>query len=273
MSRLAVIGLTARDRVDGAPPSTGGAPLFCQQALHEAGASARLVTKVAGDDAALLEPIQQLTEELVWRPATRTAEYVLAYDAMSGHRSVSAARLGEPWSTSELESWVLPAIERCELVHLGALSSSDFPVESLALLSERHRVSLDGQGLVRPAREGPVSLERPASLEALGHVEVLKLSEEEAAVLGIEPTALSMASLGVPELVLTSGERGALVLAHGAVVEIRSDPVDVRDATGAGDGFIACYLHARLEGATAAEAGSFAARAVGAMLRRREGSS
>lgn len=266
MSRLAIVGLTARDRVDGGVATAGGAPFHCVQALRELDSSARVVTRVAGADRGLLE---SLPGEVVWREASETAAYSLAYDAATGRRRVSIDALGDPWDVASLADWVMPALEGCATVHAGALSASDFPVDSLALLSASHRVSLDGQGLVRPARLGPVTLERPASLDVLAHVDVLKLSLDEAEALGVEPTAASLGALRVPEVVLTAGERGAWILAAGALVEIKADPVHVRDTTGAGDGFIACYLHGRLGGARGAQAGELAARAVAAMLRRR----
>ena len=120
-----------------------------------------------------------------------------------------------------------------------------------------------------PARIGPVALEPTGSLEVLEHVDVLKLSLEEADAMDVEPTALSLGSLGISEVVLTAGGRGAWIYVGGALVEIASEPVDARDTTGAGDAFIACYLRARLDGAGGANAGTVAAGAVAAMLRRR----
>ena len=268
MSRLAVVGLTARDTVDGGTPTTGGAPYYAAQALREVRARARLVTKLAACDVALLEPIESLGE-LVWRPASDTAAYVLSHDAETAERTVLLESLGEPWTAHEVESWVLPELAGIAVVHAGALCRADFPAETLALLARGRRLSLDGQGLVRPARLGPLTMERPQSLDVLDHVEVLKLSLEEAAVLGVEPTAASLAALGIPEVVLTAGPRGAWIYARGALVEVTADTVPVRDTTGAGDGFIACYLHARLDGASGADAGTLAARAVAQMLRRR----
>ena len=267
MSQLAVIGLTARDTVDDGATTTGGAPFYAAQALRQAGASARLVTKVAASDQALLEPMA--ADETTWRPASETAAYALAHDPDTGERLVTLEELGEPWAPAEIETWVLPALAGVAAVHAGALCAADFPVEALALLAQERRLSLDAQGLVRPARLGAVEMERPSSLDALEHVEVLKLSLEEAAVLGVEPTAASMAAIGVPEVVLTAGSRGAWIYVRGAVVEIATEAAAVRDTTGAGDGFIACYLHARLEGASGADAGAFAARAVADMLRQR----
>ena len=267
MTQLAVVGLTARDTVDGGAATTGGAPFYAAQALGQVGATARLVTKVAESDEALLEPIA--TDDVAWRSASETAAYALTHDPQTGERHIRLESLGDPWTGTDLEAWVLPALVGTSAVHAGALCTSDFPVETLAMLARERRLSLDAHGLVRPARLGPVTMEPPTSFDVLEHVEVLKLSLEEAAVLGVEPTAASMGAVGVPEVVLTAGSRGAWIYARGAVVEVTSDAVVVRDTTGAGDGFIACYLHARLDDASGADAGAFAARAVAAMLRRR----
>ena len=269
MSQLAIVGLTARDRVDGEAATTGGAPYYGVLALRELGASAVVVTRVAASDAALLEPFADAGTEPVSRPASATAAYTLTHDAGGGERRIALESVGEPWDTAALEAWVLPTIAGCSIVHAGALCSADFPPGSLSLLAEGRRLSFDAQGLVRPSRLGPVTYERPASLDALEHVDVVKLSLEEAAVLDIEPTEPSMRALGVDEVVLTGGAEGGWIWAEGALTKIRTEPVAVHDTTGAGDGFIACYLHARLEGATYSDAGRVAASAVAAMLRHR----
>src|SRR5207245_2765418 len=79
----------------------------------------------------------------------------------------------------------------------------------------------------------------------LRHVTILKLAEEEARVVagGIEPEAL--AALGVPEILLTLGDEGSLVLANGRVHRVPSQRVHARDPTGAGDGFAAVPPPAR----------------------------
>lgn len=268
MSQLAIIGHTTHDIVDGQASRPGGAPLHAIRALHGVGATARVVTKVAEPDAHLLAPIAELTDDLVWLPASETATFALEHGE-SGERRVIVEVVGEAWEPAEIEASVLPAIAGCDLAHLGALSAADFPPETIALLGKSHRLSLEGQGLVRPGRIGPVSHAPPASLELLEHVSVLKLSLEEAAVLGLEPTLDSLQQLGVPEVVVTNGEHGAWALADQKLVEIVADSVAVRDVTGAGDGFIACYLTARLAGVPPRDAGHFAAGAVATMLRQR----
>jgi sugar/nucleoside kinase (ribokinase family) len=195
------------------------------------------------------------------------------HDPHSLERRVIIEALGDAWQPTEIDDWVLEATRNCAFVHAGALSLADFPAETLARLSRTHRVSLDGQGLVRPARLGPVVHVSPSSLEILEHIEVLKLALEEAAVLGLEPTRESLARLGVAEVVLTNGEKGAWIFAAGELVEIAGAPVPVKNTSGAGDGFIACYLAARSEGASPSDAGARAADTVSELLRNRAGTS
>ena len=104
----------------------------------------------------------------------------------------------------------------------------------------------------------------------LQHVAILKLAEEEAEVLapGLDEEALS--ALGVAEVVITLGSRGAAVLAGGRLQHIAARPLAGEiDPTGAGDAFAAAYLAARSEGhappasarrATALVAGLLSAR-------------
>lgn len=59
---------------------------------------------------------------------------------------------------------------------------------------------------------------------------------------------------GPPELVITLGEGGAVVFAGGEEIRIAAPPVELVDATGAGDALAAVYLAARATGAPPAEA-------------------
>ncbi|PRC60065.1 carbohydrate kinase, partial [Mycobacterium sp. ITM-2017-0098] len=73
-------------------------------------------------------------------------------------------------------------------VHLAPLLRTDFPAETLALLSARgHRVAYDGQGLVRADRLGPLIEDRHFPADLLLHLDVLKLAEDEAVVVADGP--------------------------------------------------------------------------------------
>ena len=89
-------------------------------------------------------------------------------------------------------------------MQVGALTRADFGADVLAALARDHRLALDGQALVRPARPGAIELDGDFDATLLRHVTVLKLAEDELDVLGGED---AVAALGVPELLLTQGSR------------------------------------------------------------------
>ena len=69
-------------------------------------------------------------------------------------------------------------------VHVAPLLRSDFPAETLAALARGRRLSFDGQGLVRASEPGPLRLDADFDPAMLEHVQILKLAEEEAEVVG-----------------------------------------------------------------------------------------
>ena len=99
---------------------------------------------------------------------------------------------------------------------------------------------------------------------------MLKLSEEESTVLfgGLDPTAA--AAIGVPIVVVTLAERGAIVYMNGEGVAVGVEPVvGLADTVGAGDSFLALMAAATEAGADAVEATHSACNGVAALLRTR----
>jgi sugar/nucleoside kinase (ribokinase family) len=133
-------------------------------------------------------------------------------------------------------------------VQVGAVTRSDFPAATLAALARGRRLALDAHGLARVPRLGPLALDGAFDPALLEHVAVLKLAEEEAlAIAGsTEPDALR--ALGVPEVVLTFGSRGALVVTADTAerVEAHRDPGSTRRAPAIV--FLAGYVLSRAEG-------------------------
>ena len=78
---------------------------------------------------------------------------------------------------------------------------------------------------MRPARTGPLVLDADYDPDVLRHVSILKLAEEEARVLVGEPDEDALLSLGVPEVVLTLGSQGSLVLADGELERVAARAV------------------------------------------------
>ena len=88
---------------------------------------------------------------------------------------------------------------------------------------------------------GPLQLDANFDPDVLRHVWALKLADEEAEVLG-DPTAL-----GVREVIVTHGSRGATLYLAGTRTDVIARRIDT-DPTGAGDAFMAAYVVARNAG-------------------------
>ena len=125
---------------------------------------------------------------------------------------------GAPWTVADAR-----AVGRADWVQVGALTRADFPADVLAALARDRRVALDGQALVRPPGPGPLVLDADFDPAVLEHVTALKLNEEEVEALGGEER---VAELGVPELLLTHGSTGGVVIARGVRerIPVRRDP-------------------------------------------------
>ena len=262
--RLAVVGNLSLDFVDGAPPRPGGPPFYAARLLAALGVPARIGAKCAASDRQrLLPPLEALGLPVEWVPGASTASYAFSYEGDA--RVMDVRSLGEPWTANE----ALVA-GTADWVHVGALFRGEFPEETLAALRKAgaRRLSFDGQGLVRPAREGPLVLEPEPELALLRHVSVLKLSEAEALALtgGLEERALS--ELGVPEVVVTLGSRGCLVVSRRRLVHVGAGPLSGVDPTGAGDAFAAAYIVARGRRHSPRSAAERATRAVSRLLSR-----
>jgi sugar/nucleoside kinase (ribokinase family) len=259
-TRVAVVGNLSLDRVKGGEPRVGGPPYYAARALGSLGVPAVVVAKCAPTDRArLVPPLEELGLPVEWRAGNSTATYAFSYDG--DVRTMDVRSLGEPWSADELSGL------RAEWVHVGALFRGEFPPETLAALAgSGARLSFDGQGLVRPPRTGPLELEGEPDLAFLRHVSVLKLSEEEARTLVGELDERSLSELGVPEVIVTLGPRGCLVVARRRLVHVPADPIENCDPTGAGDEFAAAYVVARSQGHAPRRAAQRATRIVRRLL-------
>jgi len=251
---IALLGNLSRDLLPGEPPRPGGAPFHAARALRRVPGRARLYARCAPEDReALLLPVARLGVPVHWVEGTSTSSFALAYDGRE--RTMEVVAVGDTWSPDDLPA--LPAA--VTWVHAAPLLRSDFPADTLARLARGRRLSLDGQGLVRVPRRGPLALDADFDPEMLRHVTVLKLAEDEARVLG-DP-----AQLPVREVLVTRGGAGATVYVDGEPTEVPAHALDA-DPTGAGDGFAAAYVAARAAGVPPSAAARRATTAVAGML-------
>jgi sugar/nucleoside kinase (ribokinase family) len=163
--------------------------------------------------------------------------------------------IGDTWTPAD----AVALDRRARWIHIAPLLRSDFPAETIAALARGRTVLFDGQGLVRRSALGPLQLDAEYDPAVLEHVSILKLAEEEVAVLG------GVERLDVPEIVVTLGSRGSIVYARGVETHIPARPLP-RDPTGAGDAFSTAYLASRAAGHPPTAAARRATAVVGATL-------
>jgi len=254
---LGVVGSLSLDLVDGGPPRPGGAVFYAAQALRLLGAPASVLTRCAPEHRdELLAGLEGEGLSVAWIPSVATTAFSFSYEG--DMRRMAVEQVGDPWRPEDVEG-ALPGVR---WLHVGGLLRSDFPVETIATLAGGRTLSLDGQALVRPGREGPLRLDADIDPRILGHTQILTLSEEEALVLPVE-------SAGIPEVVVTLGSRGSILHVAGEEHRIEVEAVPNVDPTGAGDAFAAGYLAARSAGNEPVAAARRASDLVSELLSRR----
>lgn len=256
-----VVGNTACDLVDELPRRAGGAPVYAAEALARLRHPGLIVTSAADADADLVDAVRQHGLEVVHRPSDTTATFRLRHT--SGRQALTIEHLGARWTGDDVARWVTPAVDRPCWIQVGALCRADLDPSALEALAALGPVALDGQGLVRPGRSGPVVLDGDFDPGVLRHVTVLKLAEDELAAAGGER---AVSELGVPELLLTFGSQGSVVCCADRAARIDTEALEPSDATGAGDRYLAAYLARRDAGDEPVAAAQAASRLVHELL-------
>lgn len=262
---ITTLGNFSIDRVDDAEPTPGGCPSFAPAALRSSPGSS-VVARLAEDDRPLFAEVLARHDDFIRvLGAETTSAFGLHYDGEE--RSLTVDAIGDPWSEAEIGAASIDTV----WVHLAPLLRSDFPPRVVASLSQAgHRVSLDGQGLVRVPRLGEMELDDDFDSSILDSIDVLKLNEEEAATVAGGGFDLAAGkSLGCGEILVTQGSGGCDVYVGDEMRHVPARPVDGIHPTGAGDVFTLSYLIGRAAGKGSIDAATCASETVAVMLEER----
>jgi sugar/nucleoside kinase (ribokinase family) len=252
---IALIGNLSRDLLPGRPPRAGGGPFHGARALQRLRVPARVIARCAERDReALFPPLVRLGTPAHYVHGNATATFSFSYNG--DLRTMAIDALGDVWRPTDI-----PELPPGDWAHVAPLARGEFPVETIAALARGRRVSFDGHGLVRVPAVGPLQLNDDFDREILRHLWMLKLAEEEAEVLG-DPAAL-----GVREVLVTYGSRGATVYHAGKAEFVPAQPLG-SDPTGAGDAFATAYIVGRSAGFAPVGAARRATAVVASMMGR-----
>jgi len=256
MRPLGVIGPLSRDIVAGAQPRVGGGPWHAARALRALRHDALVVATCGeAEQSDFRRRLSALGLPLSLTAGGETTAFSFSYDE-GGARTMQVDAIGEPFRREDAAESLL---RRVEWLHVAPLLRGDFDAGMLEWLARGRRLLLDGQGLVRVRRTGPLALDADFDRSLLRHVTVLKLAAEEAEAIG------DLRSLGVPEILVTAGTAGSTVITRHGVEHVPARLV-AADPTGAGDAFAVAYLGSRAGGHAPASAARRATALVAALL-------
>ena len=256
MQPLGVIGPLSRDVIAGAPPRIGGGPWHASRALRVLGHDAIVVAKCGATDR---RNFQRQLGALGLPPSLAADGETTAFSFVYDERGVRTMRVDAVGEAFRREDAAEALLKPVEWLHVAPLLRGDFDDDLLEWLARGRHLLLDGQGLVRQRRVGPLVLDADFDRSLLRHVAMLKLAAEEAEAIG------DLRSLGVPEIIVTEGAAGSKVITRDGVERVPAGVV-AGDPTGAGDAFAVAYLGARAQGHAPGSAARRATALVAAVI-------
>ena len=236
----------------------GGAPANVLTAAARFGRRTAFLGK-AGDDMhgqflrqTLLDAGIDVSGLVLAEDVFTTLAFVVLNDR--GERSFSFAR--KPGADTCLRSEELNAavLDSTRILHAGSLSLTDEPARSATFAAvERAKASgavISYDPNYRAALWPDVETAAGHMRSMVPYVDVMKLSDEETALLTDEPDPAAAAAVllaqGVKCAAVTLGAEGALVAAADGMRTVPGFAVNAVDTTGAGDAFWGGFLHRML---------------------------
>ncbi|OAM27839.1 carbohydrate kinase [Eikenella longinqua] len=256
----------------------GGAPLNILVRLASLGAECSIISR-CGRDADGEELLRQIAERNVAADlvqideehATSLVKVLLKADGSAGYEIVYPCA----WDKIRVTEAALARVAESDAFIYGSLSGRD-PVSRAALeqLLPAARFRVLDVNLRKPHYDA----QRVLSLMQQAHL--IKLNDEElyelAAAFGSPYRSLEQnlhylaRHTRTDHLCVTLGQHGALYFRHGEILAHHGFHVNVADTVGAGDSFLAGFLHQLLSGAAPADTLAFAC-AIGALNVTRHG--
>jgi sugar/nucleoside kinase (ribokinase family) len=227
----------------------GGAPYFGAFAACRSKKKIAVVTRMAEEEAYLLEPLKAAGIDVYLQPAPSTTHMRVVHPT----GNVDERLMFQTQNAGFFESADLPPMESC-WVHLGALTDREFTIGFMQHLKQRgFRLSVDMQNFVRQVdiQTGVIQFrDAPAKREIVGLADIVKLDIVEAEVLtgtrNMEEAAKQVEEWGAFEIILTCSS-GALARHKGETYFKKFSNRSSQGRTGRGDTTMGAYLARRID--------------------------
>ena len=224
----------------------GGGSYCAAFAAHAAGCTTAVVTKLAHDDAASLEPFQEAGIPVFSTTSANTTSIKNVYTTPDlDRRTCYMLAMADPFQTEDFP----PELE-AKIFQIAALIAGEVPLEVLKFLAQKGRVGVDVQGFIRAAAgHDLVSRDWHDKYEAFSSLDFLKTDAAEAEILTGKTDRYEairlIADMGVKEILLTHSSE-VIAYADGKIYHAPFKPKNLSGRTGRGDTCFAAYLSQRL---------------------------
>ncbi|MGK7891087.1 MAG: carbohydrate kinase [Leptolyngbyaceae cyanobacterium] len=245
------------DQVKSWTPYPGGAPANVACALAKLGTSSGFIGCVGQDDpgdqlVALLEKIGVNTAGVQRHPTAPTREIDVILTAEGDRQFVGFRRYDSAaFADTQLDKAALPEslFKAAEYLVFGTLELP-YPATSAALaraliLAQKYQVKLVLDVNWRPVFWPDPDQALPQLRHLAQQADILKVSEEEADLLfnTRNPGAIAQQLPQAIAVLVTAGGKGCDYWIRNHQGQVPAFPVTVEDTTGAGDGFLAGFIH------------------------------
>jgi len=275
MSKILIIGPLSQDKIvkkGFTHQSIGGAVYYQTAVFASLGIDHTAVMTLAEKDKDLINDLPNETE-IIPVFTEKTMEFENIYpDQNPNHRIQRAINPDNPVTPHNLSKIDFNGFDA---ILISPLSPSDIPLDTLKYLSKfKIQIYMGAQGYLRHFENSEVVLKPWNDYKKfMKFVDFLFLDEVEAGIiLGVSEDncseiARNLSSFGPEEVIITRGDRGAVVYSKKAEKKIGiNDSFDIPsfppqkmvDPTGLGDTFMAAYAFRKLETFDPEECGIFA---------------
>jgi fructokinase len=245
------------EQVESWTPYPGGAPANVACALAKLGTSSGFVGCVGEDDLgnSLVKLLQdtQVNVDGVQRHATAPTRGVYVVRSETGDRAFAGFGniATSEFADTQLQADQLPTqwFETAEFLVLGTLEMA-YPNSQEATMQAIHLAKQFDIKILLDVNWRPVFWDDPTAAAAVIHplmkqADFLKLSDEEAEWLfeTTDPGAIADQVGDISGVLVSAGEKGCAYWLQGHQGTIPAFAIDVEDTTGAGDSFLAGFLH------------------------------
>lgn len=245
----------------------GGAPANCMVGLSRLGTKSGMITKVGKDFFGdfLLKTLKENDVDISNIPSTENYKTGLAFVTLDKNKNPSFSFYRTPCADIMLKPEEINEeyIKNAKLLHYGTVSMADEPARSAIF----HAIKLaHSNGLIVSCdpnfRKDLWRTEEPKEhlLKALKFTDMLKVSLNEAEYLTGEENESAysrLLNLGPSTIMITTSE-GCRILTKEEDIRVPGFKVDVVDTTGAGDAFVAGFIHGTINKMPLFETGRFA---------------